>query len=138
MVTTAPAQAPGLLTASPYQRACPTRRILDRIGDRWTVLIVGVLAEGTARFSELKRRIDGISQKMLTQTLRELERDGLVRRTVYPEVPVRVEYSLTESGLSLREPLKALEEWSIEHFGAVLEFQQQYDERLSTAAPGRM
>jgi len=111
----------------PYRDGCPTRRILDLIGDRWTVLVVGVLADGTARFSELRRRIQGISQKMLTQTLRELERDGLVVRTVYPEVPVRVEYALTEAGRSLRGPLKALEDWSVEHLGAVTDSQRDYD-----------
>jgi len=120
----------------PYLQGCPTRRILDRIGDRWTVLVVGALDDGTVRFSELRRRIEGISQKMLTQTLRELERDGLVERTVYPEVPVRVEYRLTEAGLSLRGPLKALEDWSIEHLGDVTYAQEYYDGRQS--APTRV
>lgn len=112
---------------NPYLKGCPSRRILDRIGDRWTVLIVGRLSAGTARFSELLRGIDGISQKMLTHTLREMERDGLVVRTVYPEVPVRVEYSLTDAGHSLRAPLKALEEWAVAHLGGVLDSQEQYD-----------
>lgn len=115
----------------PYLDGCPTRRVLDRIGDRWTVLIVGVLGEGTARFSELKRRVGGISQKMLTQTLRELERDGLVTRTVHPEVPVRVEYTLTDAGQSLRAPLKALEDWSIEHLGGVLGHQRDHDRQAA-------
>jgi DNA-binding HxlR family transcriptional regulator len=112
---------------SPYRADCPTRRILDRIGDRWTVLIVGALWDGSLRFSELRRRVEGVSQKMLTQTLRGLERDGLVRRTVYPEVPVRVEYSLTEAGCTLREPLRALEEWAIEHLADVSASQEAYD-----------
>ena len=124
MVTT---QAEPVLRGSPYRADCPTRRILDRIGDRWTVLIVGALWDGSARFSELRRRIEGVSQKMLTQTLRGLERDGLVRRTVYPEVPVRVEYTLTEAGRTLREPLRALEEWSIAHLGDVSASQEAYD-----------
>ena len=111
----------------PYNEGCPTRRILDRIGDRWTVLVVGSLDDGSLRFSELRRRVQGISQKMLTQTLRGLERDGLVVRTVHPEVPVRVEYALTEAGRTLREPLRALERWSIEHFGDVTASQQAYD-----------
>lgn len=81
-----------LFHGNPYQADCPTRGLLDRIGDRWTVLIIGILGERDARFSELRREIEGISQKMLTQTLRQLERDGLVLRTVYPEVPVRVVY----------------------------------------------
>jgi DNA-binding HxlR family transcriptional regulator len=113
----------------PYQADCPTRRILDRIGDRWTVLVIGVLGNGDARFSELGRRIQGISQKMLTQTLRGLERDGLVRRTVYPEVPVRVVYALTEAGRTLQEPLRALQRWSIEHLGDVAASQEAYDEQ---------
>ena len=124
MVTASP---PPALDGDPYRADCPTRRILDRIGDRWTVLVVGALAEGDARFSELRRRVDGVSQKMLTQTLRALERDGLVTRTVYPEVPVRVEYALTEAGRTLCEPLEALREWSIIHLGHVAESQQAYD-----------
>lgn len=117
---------PGYL-GNPYDADCPTRRILDRIGDRWTVLIVGLLGNGDARFSELRRRVEGISQKMLTQTLRALERDGLVRRTVYPEVPVRVEYALTDSGRTLLDPLRALQAWSIEHMSDVSESQEAYD-----------
>src|ERR1700684_3213136 len=122
-----PTRAESVLRASPYRADCPTRRILDRIGDRWTVLIVGALWDGSARFSELRRGIGGISQQMLTQTLRALERDGLVRRTVYPEVPVRVEYALTEAGRTLREPLRALEEWSIAHLSDVSASQEAYD-----------
>ncbi len=124
MVTTS---AGSVLLGNPYRADCPTRRILDRIGDRWTVLVVGALHDGDARFSEIRRRVEGVSQKMLTQTLRALERDGLVRRTVYPEVPVRVEYALTEAGRTLREPLRALEEWSIAHMGAVSASQEAYD-----------
>ena len=130
MVTTPTAAAPAsLLAGDPYQADCPTRRILDRIGDRWTVLVIGVLDQGDARFSELRRRIQGVSQKMLTQTLRGLERDGLVRRTVYPEVPVRVVYGLTEAGRTLQEPLRALQQWSIEHLGDVAASQQAYDQQ---------
>ncbi len=116
-----------VLYGNPYDANCPTRRILDRIGDRWTVLIIGALGDGDARFSELRRRIDGISQKMLTQTLRGLERDGLVVRTVYPEVPVRVEYALTNAGRTLLEPLSALQVWAIEHLGDVSASQHAYD-----------
>ena len=92
------------------------------------MLVVGALGDGTARFSELKRGIERISQKMLTHTLREMERDGLVTRTIYAQVPVRVEYRLTGAGMSLRGPLKALEEWSIEHLGSVTTAQQSYDQ----------
>lgn len=121
------AQSEAVYRGNPYIASCPTRRLLDRIGDRWTVLVVGILGQGDARFSELRRRIEGVSQKMLTQTLRGLERDGLVRRTVYPEVPVRVEYALTEAGRTLLEPLRALQEWSIEHLGDVSASQEAYD-----------
>ncbi len=124
MVTT---QSEPVYRGNPYRADCPTRRILDRIGDRWTVLVVGILGEGDARFSQLRRRVEGVSQKMLTQTLRGLERDGLVRRTVYPEVPVRVEYALTDAGHTLLEPLRALQEWSIEHLGDVAASQAAYD-----------
>lgn len=104
----------------PYDRNCPSRALLDRIGDRWTVLVIGTLDEGPRRFSEIGRRIDGISQKMLTQTLRGLEHDGLVKRTQYPEIPPRVEYELTALGQSLQDPLRALEAWANEHMAEVL------------------
>ena len=129
-MVTDPVERP--LCGSPYHADCPTRRILDRIGDRWTVLVVGALCDGDARFSQLLRRIEGVSQKMLTQTLRGLERDGLVRRTVHPEVPVRVEYALTEAGRTLREPLLALQAWSIAHMGDVSAAQAAYDRALTS------
>lgn len=116
----------GAKRGNPYEQGCPTRHILDRIGDKWTVLIVGALGDESLRFSELRRRIEGISQKMLTQTLRALEEDGLVTRTVYAEVPARVEYRLTEAGHSLRAPLQALEEWSITHLADVLHARTRY------------
>ena len=95
---------------------CDSRRVLDLIADKWTTLVIYALGRfGTQRFGELGREVEGISQKMLTQTLRRLERDGLVRRKVYPEVPPRVEYALTELGQSLREPLCALCLWAEEH-----------------------
>ena len=89
--------------------------ILGRIGDKWTILVVGALSAGPRRFNELKRRVDGISQRMLTRTLRGLERDGFVLRTVYPTVPPSVEYALTELGHSLRCPLDELAAWAREH-----------------------
>ncbi|TFH98193.1 transcriptional regulator [Micrococcus flavus] len=119
------------MVLDPYQAGCPTRRILDRIGDRWTVLVVGALGPGPARFSALLRHVEGISQKMLTQTLRALERDGLLTRRAYPEVPVRVEYQLTDAGRSLLAPLKALETWSIDHFTQVHHAQTMFDRRDS-------
>jgi len=87
---------------------CPSRLVLDRIADKWTALIIQVLAHGTKRYAALQREIGGISQKMLTQTLRSLERDGLVQRRVHPVVPPKVEYSLTRLGRTLIEPLHAL------------------------------
>jgi DNA-binding HxlR family transcriptional regulator len=110
----------------PYERGCPSRRLLDRIGDRWTVLIVGALDDGPQRFTALASRVDGISQKMLTQTLRSLERDGLVTRTIYPEIPPRVEYELTPLGRSLQVPLRALEEWAVENMTEVVERNEEY------------
>ncbi|TQS45134.1 helix-turn-helix transcriptional regulator [Cryptosporangium phraense] len=111
----------------PDQLDCPTRRLLDRIGDRWTVLIVEALDSGPQRFSALAMRVGGISQKMLTQTLRALEQDGLVTRTVYPVVPPRVEYELTLLGRSLQGPLRALEEWAVENLDAVSAHQSAAD-----------
>lgn len=94
---------------------CPSRLVLDRIADKWTALIIQILARGTMRYAALQREIGGISQKMLTQTLRSLERDGLVQRTVHPVVPPKVEYSLTRLGRTLIEPLHALCRWSERH-----------------------
>src|SRR5262249_17580147 len=90
---------------------CPSRLVLDRIADKWTALIIQILAGGTMRYAALQREIGGISQKMLTQTLRSLERDGLVQRTVHPVVPPKVEYSLTKLGRTLIEPLQGLCRW---------------------------
>jgi len=117
----------------PYQQGCPTRRILDLIGGRWTVLIVGALGDGTLRFSDLQRRVQGISQKMLTQTLRSLERDGFVTRTAYPVVPPHVEYELTPLGRSLQDPLRALERWAVENMDTVVSRQGDYDARGTRA-----
>jgi len=111
----------------PYRMDCPSRRLLDRIGDRWTVLIVGALDEGPQRFSALAGKVGGISQKMLTQTLRSLERDGFVTRTVFAEVPPRVEYELTGLGRSLQGPLRALEEWAVANMTEVRSRQEDYD-----------
>jgi len=117
----------------PYSRDCPTRAMLDRIGDRWTVLVIGALSSGPLRFGQLASRIDGVSQKMLTQTLRGLERDGLVTRTVFPQIPPRVEYELTETGHTLQEPLRALERWAAAHMADVLESRDAYDAAAGAA-----
>ncbi len=103
--------------------------ILARIGDKWSVLVVMSLADDTVRFNELKRLVGGISQRMLTLTLRGLERDGLVERTFYPSIPPKVSYALTELGRSLREPVGALGQWAIEHRGTVEQSRQLYDRR---------
>lgn len=101
--------------------------ILNRIGDKWSVMVVGRLKGGTMRFSELRRAIDGVSQRMLTLTLRNLERDGLVTRTVYAEIPPRVEYTLTEMGRTLTGPIGALWDWAAEHQDQVARARIQYD-----------
>jgi DNA-binding HxlR family transcriptional regulator len=103
-----------------YHASCPTRQALDRVADKWTALVVGLLAERPHRFGQLRRRIGGISQKMLTQTLRSLERDGLVARRVEPTVPVTVEYSLTPLGRTLVAPLAAIRDWAERHIEEVL------------------
>ena len=103
--------------------------VLSRVGDKWSVLIVMILATGPHRFNELKRQIDGISQRMLTLTLRGLERDGLVSRTVEASVPPKVTYALTELGQSLREPVEALGQWAITHIGCIRAAQQRFDVR---------
>jgi DNA-binding HxlR family transcriptional regulator len=116
--------------AEVYQGHCPTRAILDRIADKWTTLIIGILAQHERRrFNELKRTIGGISQKMLTQTLRDLERDGLVKRTMYAEIPPRVEYELTALGKTLCGPLSALTQWAHDHIDEVKRAQRDFDDR---------
>ena len=99
---------------------CPSRVVLDRIAEKWTGLVVIALDEQTLRFTELRARIGGVAPKVLTQTLRALERDGLIRRKVYAEVPPRVEYSLTDLGRSLREPLEAVQSWAERNVSKVL------------------
>ena len=115
--------------ADPYVAGCPSRQVLDRVGDRWTVLVLGALRDGPLRFTGLAREVGGISQKMLTQTLRGLERDGLVRRTVSGTVPVRVDYELTPLGRTLRGPIAALEGWATAHMDDVVSARAQYDAR---------
>lgn len=112
-----------------YAENCPTRQILDRVGDKWSVLVLGLLAGRTLRFSQLRRMIGGISQKMLTQTLRHLERDGLISRTLYGEVPPRVEYALTPLGESLGGLIMAFQRWAFENIDAVTAAQTAYDLR---------
>ena len=111
-----------------YAKDCASRQVLDRIGDAWSVLIVGVLKNGSLRYTELAQRIPGVSPKMLTQTLRGLERDGLIVRTVYAEVPPRVDYALTELGRSLLGLVGALEKWAETHIDDVLAARTAYDD----------
>lgn len=100
----------------PSHEGClAVREVLNRVGDKWSVLIVAILGDGTLRFSELRRAIEGISQRMLTLTLRGLERDGLVTRTIFPSIPPRVDYELTPLGRTLLEPVQALSAWAQEH-----------------------
>jgi DNA-binding HxlR family transcriptional regulator len=115
MNTMKPSQSKQAQVWNVYDARCPTRQVLNRIADKWTVLIVSSLEGGTKRFSTLRREIGGVSQKMLTQTLRGLERDGLVTRTIYPSVPPKVEYSLTPLGRTLVALLDAIRVWSETH-----------------------
>jgi DNA-binding HxlR family transcriptional regulator len=106
--------------------------ILQRIGDKWTILVVGKLGQGPMRFSELRLAVGGISQKMLTTTLRGLERDGFVTRTVYPTIPPRVDYELTELGIALLEPVHALGEWARANIGRVNAARARFDANCET------
>ena len=121
-----------------YLAACPTRKLLDEIAGKWVSLILVALGDGSQRYSDLSRRIAGVSQKMLTQTLRVLERDGLVRREVTPSVPVRVDYSLTPLGESLRALMAGFKDWAETHFDAVAAARTDYDARTPdlTIGPG--
>ena len=103
--------------------------VLSRVGDKWSVLIIMLLIEGPRRFNELKRMVGGISQRMLTLTLRGLERDGLVTRTVFPTIPPRVDYELTELGRGLANPVKALGQWAFEHQPQIQGARDKFDKR---------
>lgn len=108
---------------------CEAREILDRVGDKWSVYIIAMLGDGPRRFSELKRTIDGISQRMLTLTLRGLERDGLVTRTVHPTVPPSVEYGLTALGRTLIPPVMALVAWADKNRARIRQAREKFDRR---------
>lgn len=101
--------------------------ILSRIGDKWSVLVIMLLGDGPRRFNEIKRMVGGISQRMLTLTLRGLERDGLVTRTVYPTIPPRVDYELTELGRSLRQPVEHLGSWAFENLPQIQAARERFD-----------
>ncbi len=113
-----------------YAEDCAAlREVLSLIGDKWSVLVVVNLGEGTKRFSELKRNIDGISQRMLTMTVRGLERDGLVKRTVFPTTPPRVDYALTKLGKKLLEPVSSLARWAWRHRPEMERARAEFDHR---------
>lgn len=117
-----------------FLAACPSRQLLDRIGDKWVTLVLCALgsdADGSLRYSELARRLGGVSQKMLTQTLRSLERDGLLTRTVVATVPVTVSYELTDLGRSLHQTVRGLKDWAESHMDAVLTERAEYDARVA-------
>lgn len=111
----------------PTHECLKVSRVLSRIGDKWTVLVIMLLRAGPRRFGELKRGIEGISQRMLALTLRNLERDGLVGRTVTPSIPPRVDYELTDLGHSLAEPVRALGTWAFAHLARIDAAQSDYD-----------
>jgi DNA-binding HxlR family transcriptional regulator len=128
-----------------FLAGCPSRQLLDRVSDKWVALILAALGSDgphppgadcvggprSMRYSELSRRLAGVSQKMLTQTLRSLERDGLITRTVTPTVPVTVTYGLTDLGLSLYDVMYSLKEWAEAHLGEVLTRREEYDARVA-------
>src|ERR1700749_3426310 len=106
---------------------CRARDVLNRVGDKWSVFVIDRLGQGSQRFSELRRSIDGITSRMLTVTLRGLERDGLVTRTMHPVIPPRVDYELTPLGATSLEPIQQLMEWADSHGGDIYEARQVYD-----------
>lgn len=124
-----PSPAPALEYAPdhPLHECKAVAPVLQRVGDKWSILVVMNLAEGSRRFNEIKREVEGISQRMLTLTLRGLERDGLVTRTVFPTIPPRVDYALTDLGHSLRQPVSALGQWAMENRAAMHAARAKFD-----------
>lgn len=115
---------------------CEVRQILDRIGDKWSLLVIALLDNRSLRFTELKKTIDGVSQRMLTVTLRQLERDGLVRRTVHPVVPPRVDYALTPLGVTLHATIQSLVNWTETHQNQIALARAAYDIRTAAEKAG--
>lgn len=115
-------------TGDLFDPNCPTRLVLDRIGDKWTALVVLLLSDGPMRFSELRAQLGAVAPKVLTQTLRRIERDGLVTRRIFAEVPPRVEYTLTELGRSLTAPIAVIADWAETHVDHITAAQLAYDE----------
>jgi DNA-binding HxlR family transcriptional regulator len=119
----------------PSNPVCRTiSALLQRIGDKWSLLVVQTLGDGSKRFNELRREIPSVSQRMLTLTLRNLERDGLVNRTVTPTIPPRVDYELTELGRSLQKPICGLVTWAMDHADAIHEAQSRFDDEREAEA----
>ncbi|MEC5321163.1 helix-turn-helix domain-containing protein [Brenneria populi subsp. brevivirga] len=128
MTPSRPAQVKILVPDEETQAECRAMaQVLDRVGDKWTVMVVGVLSDGPQRFTTILRSIGGVSHRMLTLTLRGLERDGLVTRTMYPTIPPKVEYQLTDMGRSLIEPLMTLSAWGRKYRPAIEEARARYD-----------
>lgn len=115
-----------------HARQCHARQILDRVADKWSLAVIHLLGDGTRRFTELKRGIPGISQRMLTVTVRGLERDGLVSRTVHPVVPPRIDYELTPLGGTLLGTVCALLAWSLDHADDIERARKEYDHRYAS------
>ncbi len=115
-----------------YVAECPSRQVLDALSDKWVTLVLTALADGPRRYSDLARTIAGVSQKMLTQTLRTLERDGLVTRTITPSVPVRVDYELTELGQTILPVVGAIKAWSESHIQEIHAARTAYDQTAAT------
>ncbi len=109
--------------------ACPTRQVIGRVGDKWSLLVLYALSTGTKRFSQLRSEVEGISQKMLTQTLRALERDGLVHRHAYPTIPPKVEYRLTPLGQSLEDAIAVVRRWAYAHMDEIAASRDTYDQQ---------
>ena len=114
-----------------YRADCPSRPILDQIADKWSMMVMAVLNE-PRRFNEIKRRLEGVTQRVLTQTLRRLERNGIITRRVLPTSPVGVEYSLTPLGESLREPFSRLYDWTVDNADEIQQHQRQYDQHIQS------
>jgi DNA-binding HxlR family transcriptional regulator len=124
-----PKRGQGVTDSCSTPEVIEVRQILNRVGDKWSILVIAMLDRGTQRFTELRREVEGISQRMLALTLRQLERDGLVQRTVYPVVPPKVEYELTDLGSTLLESVRGLVRWAHEHRGQVAAARVTYDAR---------
>lgn len=129
--TTAIGAGRGRMAFNVYMENCPTRMVLDRIADKWALLILRLIAAEPLRFNQIRREIEGISQKVLSQTLKDLERDGLVSRRAFATVPVTVEYSLTELGRTLTDAASSISRWAETNIKAVMTAQAKYDARVT-------